>query len=182
MTDELSERNAEIARLRSRGTKMRIIADMFGITKQRVQQIVDTQPWVKEHLRTQANERAREAFVAVLAKTMEAGRKCIVCKAWLPFSWPVQRVTCGGRCSSAYFGGLQYHLNPRFRLRQTFATCRWMVTNPEKVNATQLRWAQKVLDGEVDVQAIPHGRWTIKGSRTDQLREEFGIDLKQVGA
>lgn len=153
----------------------------YGLTRERVRQIAamfdpDGSRRAAHKARVQRIRETKRAAAQwrELKRRAKAARPCAVCGSWVLRK---AQVTCSQECAEAW-PTLRFHLDPVFRARHRARIARWYLAHPGKVTRSQLNWAKKVLAGEPMHQS--QGRWTLPGSRPQQLLEQLGLSFDEL--
>lgn len=132
--------------------------DKFGITRERVRQIIaKDRPGLYEQ-RKQRKMGRKDVRKAEAAKKHAETHRCKVCDVGLTTDrWSY--------CSQEHYDmgvAFRYHIDPEQREKHKLAVARWMAENPTKVNKWQHESALRMLDPTYEVNE--RGRWFSQGS------------------
>lgn len=160
------------------------VGQEYGLTRERVRQIAamfdpdgSRRAAHKSRVKRSQELRRDEEQWQELKNRAKAAQPCVVCGSWVLRSRQEgTRRTCSHECGEAW-PNLRFHFDPVIREKHRGTIARWCVANPDKVSSSQLNWSKKVLAGK-PIQS--NGRWTLPGSKTSQLIEQFGLSLDEV--
>ncbi len=133
-----------------RGEMLREVGDTYGLTRERVRQIVTAlDPTATKVGMAVRLERRRIVREIDRAKQVAANPTCFVC--WGPITNRVirkhhRRSVCGTRCYDL-LSLTRWHLDEQERESRKRAVARWMLAHPEKCTAYQLRHAEREVAG-----------------------------------
>jgi transposase len=148
---------------RCQGESLRSIGQDFDLTRERVRQItVKVAPWEPWEAVRRAHEIELEDAHRInnLVLASLSDRPCEVCGQ--PMNDPSQaRRFCAPPCRNVW-ERLSYHTDPNRRAQAKRAQARYIIDNAERLPATQVRFAERVLSGEV---GTDRGfRWMVEGT------------------
>lgn len=154
------------------GETLAAVGDDYGVTRESIRQRV-TLAWhelgyegsptnVSQSIR--AGAKTFEQFARRAAKA----KPCAVCGYWiLRVTNGDKTKTCSPGCAVAWRKvGVRWALDPEYRKAQQRRISQWVLAHPDKVPDYQVRYAQKILNGEP---TGTHGRWRVPGSGTEVL-------------
>ncbi len=153
--DRIDRRNMIAEDWRTSGQTYREVSERYGITRERVRQIVNL-VYGPDAVQDRQSEN-RE--LRKLARAMERPlTECIICGARIPKVPSYKHQSC---CPEHAFmwTRIRHHV-AEYRERHRINVAKWHVAHPEKVNGTMFRSAQRHLDGTVGY----HGRWLVESS------------------
>ena len=139
-------RTRRMARLYEQGMTLQQIGDEYGITRERVRQILTAGLGTNfvSVARKARERREAERSEKELAKRRKKARPCIVCGG------PVLRhasgryptVTCSTECATEYRTN-RYHYAPEI---QEIAQARYIIAHPEGQPPSRVAWAKRVIE------------------------------------
>jgi hypothetical protein len=162
-----SDRNREIVELAGQGLTSPQLAARFGITHQRVSQILAAEGIAIGELARQRRADVRAAAEAdrIRGRT----RPCKVCGR--PFLTVANRGTCSPECAAVLRIGRRY-LDPAYYDIHRVQQARYAVAHPERVTPANLALARRIVNGDIPA---PNRRYFIPGSKVVAAFEAAGV-------
>ena len=150
---------------RLQGESLRSIGRSYGLTGERIRQLLEKLDPNHSLKAQRARQRVRQAqleaaFEDRVVQSEANGRQCVICYGTIVGA--PSRITCGGRCAKLWTL-CRYQLDEHSRERARRAGARWVVEHPSQVTKYQLRYAQRVLEGTSE----RRGRWV----NSDEIRK-----------
>jgi hypothetical protein len=143
------------------------VGDRYGITRERVREILVQHGRVSGRKRLQA--RAEERLFRQFAERARSAVPCAVCGSWvLRRTRTGRKKTCSSECTRLW-NEVRFSIDEEERERQRYATATWVVEHADRVPANRVIHAMRVLTGDAE----ERGRWTISGSKPDSRRAMF---------
>lgn len=157
------DRDREIARLAAEGLEtLEAIGAKFGMSRERIRQIVNREGVFISDVRARRAE-ARIAEDEALRQAV-----CRVCRR--PFRRVGNTSTCSADCARLRVIGRHY-LEPEKAAQGMVNQATTILRRPEKYKAASVRWAERVLAGEV---TTPNRRWSSPTSEVTELLRKVG--------
>lgn len=153
----------EMVNRRCQGEPLRSIGEDFHLTRERVRQItVKVAPWQPWEAVRRTHEieldEVRRLKDLVLAEL--SSRPCDVCGQPMNDPNPARRF-CTSECRKVW-ERLAYHTDPLRRAQAKRAQARYIIDNAERLPETQVRFAERILSGEVGTDR--DFRWMVEGT------------------
>lgn len=175
-SDSTAERNKAIVAAYRGGQSLREVAKRFGVTGQRVHQIINALPqeeidqlW-KDRQQTEEDRKNAELWAKVEERVAQA-TVCPVCQGW-NLRGP-KRKTCSPECAKVWSsGGARFILDETEYERRRLAQAKSILRHYEDKTKTQIAWAHRVIAGE----APPNRRYHVPGSKASEIVARFAPD------
>jgi hypothetical protein len=158
-------RDVEILRLyRDKGLTLEQVGGRYGLTRERVRQIV-----------ARLDPQAKATRTRILAeherdRRLAEAHPCRVCGK--PVLRGRRAQTCSPKCAEDW-RVVRYQLDPEHHRRFRQVQARSILRNPRKHPPGQLSWARAILTGN----AAPNRRFVVEGSRSAQVLERVAPEL-----
>jgi hypothetical protein len=182
------ERVAEMIPFIEVGCTLEEIGNHFGLTRERVRQLLAEQGVHSSHVERAKKEavdrRAAQQYnqvMALMQNALDNNRKCVVCDSWVIRRPAGQRsprtmnITCSTECGKLW-AAARHRLSAEGWKRHRMFVARSILNNPQGKSPSRIAWAIRLLANP----DMPANRYMRKpGSKVSQMLEEAGLPLER---